>query len=141
LTPHLDQASRQRRLLLGLLQDYRRLIQQILALRRLLKGSVYELKGRCGKPSCHCALPQGPLHSTLVLSWSQGGRTRLRSLRPQDRPRLRRAAEDYRRFRQARARLVKLHRQVLQAVDRLEKALRLPPPPPKKRPARTRRKS
>jgi hypothetical protein len=86
-------------------------------------------------------LPQGPLHSTLVLSWSQGGRTRLRSLRPQDRPRLRRAAEDYRRFRQARARLVKLHRQVLQAVDRLEKALRLPPPPPKKRPARTRRKS
>jgi hypothetical protein len=122
-----------------LLDDYQRLIQQILALRLLLKGSVYELKSRCGKASCHCASPQGVLHSTPVLSWSQSGRTRLRSLRPQNRPRLRRAAEDYRRFRQCRARLVKLHRQVLRAVDRLEKALRLPPPPPKQRRGRRRR--
>jgi hypothetical protein len=139
LAPRLDQASRQRRLLLGLLEDYRRLIQQILALRLLLKGSVYELKSRCGKPSCHCASRQGLLHSSTVLSWSQSGRTRLRALRPQDRPRLRRAAEDYRRFRQSRARLVKLHRQVLRAVDRLEKALRLPPPPPQPRRGRRRR--
>jgi hypothetical protein len=139
LTPRLKQASRQRRVLLGLLEDYRRLIQQILPLRRLLKGSVYELKSRCGKPSCHCSSRQGLLHSTTVLSWSQNGRTRLRSLRPQDRPRLRRAAEDYRRFRQSRARLVKLHRQVLRAVDRLEKALRLPPPPPQQRRGRRRR--
>jgi hypothetical protein len=141
LAPRLEQASRQRRLLLALLADYRRLIQQILAWRQLLKGSVYELKSRCGKPSCHCASPQGPLHSTLVLSWSQDGRTRLRTLRPQDRPRLRRAAEDYRRFRQARASLVKLQGQVLRAVDRLEKALRLPPPLPPKPSRRKRRKS
>ena len=141
MAPRLEQASRQRRVLLGLLADYRRLIQQILALRQLLKGSVYELKSRCGKPSCHCALPQGLPHSTTVLSWSQGGRTQLRSLRPQDRPGLRRAAEDYRRFRQARARLVKLQGQVLGAVDRLEKALRLPPPPPQKPSRRKRRKS
>jgi hypothetical protein len=140
-TLRLEQASRQRRALLRLLADYRCLIQQILALRRLLKGSVYELKSRCGKPSCHCAAPQGLLHSTLVLSWSQSGRTRLRALRPQDRPRLRRAAEDYRRFRQCRARLVKLHAQVLRAVDQLEKALRLPPPPPMRSRGRRRRRS
>jgi len=139
LTPRLEQASRQRRILLRLLADYRRLMQQILALRRLLKGSVYELKSRCGKPSCHCASPQGFPHSTTVLSWSQSGRTRLRSLHPQDRPRLRRAAQDYRLFRRSRARLVKLHRQVLRAVDRLEKALRLPPPPLKPRRGRRRR--
>jgi hypothetical protein len=126
LTPRLDQASRQRRVLLGLLEDYGRLIRQVLALRDLLKGSVYELKTRCGKPSCHCASRQGPLHSTTVLSWSESGRTRLRSVGPQDRARWRRLAEDYRRFRQCRARLVKIHRQVLLAVDRLEKALLLP---------------
>jgi hypothetical protein len=80
------------------------------------------------------------LHSTFVLSWSQSGRTRLRSLRPQERPRLRRAAEDYRRFRQARARLVKLHGQVLHAVDRLEKALGLPPPPLKRSRGQRRRR-
>lgn len=126
MTPRLDQASRQRRVLLGLLEDYGRLIRQVLALRDLLKGSVYELKTRCGKPSCHCASRQGPLHSTTVLSWSQAGRTRLRSVGPQDRARWRRLAQDYRHFRQCRARLVKIHRQVLLAVDRLEKALLLP---------------
>jgi len=132
LALRLDRASRQRHILLGLLEDCRRLIRQILALRELLKGSVYELKTRCGKPSCHCASGNGPLHSTTVLSWSQAGRTRLRSLSPQDRSRVRRLAEDYRRFRQCRAALVKIHRRVLAAVDRLEKALLLPPPPSRK---------
>lgn len=129
MAPRLDRASRQRQILLALIEDCRGLLKRILELRELLKGSVYELKTRCGKPSCHCASRNGPLHSTTVLSWSEAGRTRLRSLSPQDRPRLRRLAEDYRRFRQCRAALVKVHRRVLAAVDRLEKALLLPPPP------------
>ena len=138
LTPRLDQASRQRRVLLGLLQEYGRLLRQVLALRELLKGSVYELKTRCGKPSCHCASRQGPPHSTTVLSWSEAGRTRLRAVGPKDRARWRRLAEDYRRFRQCRARLVKIHRQVLRAVDRLQKALLRPAPKKKSRSKRRR---
>ena len=141
MAPRLHQASRQRRILLGLLEDCRRLIRQILALRELLKGSVYELKTRCGKPSCHCASRSGPLHATTVLSWSEAGRTRLRSLTPQDRPRVRRLAEDYRRFRQYRAALVKIHRRVLAAVDRLEKASLLPPPPSQKNKRQRRREA
>jgi len=131
--PRRDQASRQRRILLGLLADYGRLLRQILALRELLKGSLYELRTRCGKPSCHCASPQGPPHSTTVLSWSEAGRTRLRAVGPEDRARWRRLTEDYRRFRHARARLVKIHAQVLLAVDRLEKALLRPAPKKKNR--------
>jgi hypothetical protein len=38
--------------------------------------------------------------------------------------------ENYRRFRQARAALVKLQRRMLATIDRLEKALRLPSPKP-----------
>ena len=136
--PRLDQASRQRRVLLGLLQEYGRLVGQLLALRELLKGSVYELKTRCGKPSCHCASRQGPPHSTTVLSWSEAGRTRLRAVCSKDRARWRRLAKDYRHFRQCRARLVKIHRQVLLAVDRLEKALRRPSPKKKSRSKRRR---
>ena len=138
LAPRLDQASRQRRVLLGLLQEYGRLLRQVLALRELLKGSLYELKTRCGKPSCHCASGQGPPHSTTVLSWSEAGRTRLRAVGPQDRARWRRLTEDYRRFRQGRARLVKIHRQVLLAVDRLEKALLWPSPKKQSRSQRRR---
>ena len=138
LAPRLDQASRQRRVLLGLLQEYGRLLRQVLALRELLKGSLYELKTRCGKPSCHCASRQGPPHSTTVLSWSEAGRTRLRAVGPKDRARWRRLAEDYRCFRQCRASLVKIHRQVLLAVDRLQKALLRPWPKKRSRSKRRR---
>ena len=44
-----------------------------------------------------------------MLSWSEQGKTRLRSLPAGERARFRRWTENYRRFRQARAALVKLH--------------------------------
>ena len=135
--PDLPQASRQRALLAKLGEQHHRLLQSLLAPRELLKGSVYELKTRCGKPSCHCAAPQGPLHSTHVLSWSDAGKTRLRSLSASELTRWRQLTETYRRFRQARARLVKLQQQVLLVLDRLEQALRLPPPPPASRKRKT----
>ncbi len=135
--PDREQASRQRALLAKLGEQYGGLLRELLSLRHLLKGSVYELKTRCGKPSCHCAAPQGPLHSTPVLSWSHAGKTRLRSLSASDLARWRRLTEAYRRFRRARARLVKLHQQILLALNRLEQALRLPPPPPASRKRKT----
>lgn len=131
--PDLQQASRQRALLAQLEEQYRRHLRDLLSPRQLLKGSVYELKTRCGKPSCHCAAPEGPLHSTPVLSWSQGGKTRLRSLSASDWVRWRHLTEAYRRFRQARAHVVQLHQQILRALNRLQQALLVPPPPPASR--------
>lgn len=136
MTVRAEHASRLRLALKALLADHQRQLEALLPLRQLVKGSVYELQTRCGKPSCHCASDEGPLHSSTVLSWSEKGKTRLRTLPPGERERLRRLTANYRRFRQARAALVKLHRCILVTIDRLEKALRLPPPPP----ARTRRR-
>ena len=135
-TPH-ERASRLRQALKALLDDYRRQMEEILPLRQLVKGSVYDLHTRCGKPSCHCASDQGPLHTSTVISWSEQGKTRLRTLPSGERSRLRQLTENYRRFRNARAALVKLHRRMLDHIDRLERALRLPPP----KPAARRRKS
>ena len=125
-----ERASRHRQLLGELADQHRQLVETLLAIRELLKGSVYELKTRCGKPSCHCAAPDGARHTTPVLSWSDRGKTQLRLLPAKEVDRTRRLAEDYRQFRQARAALVKLHRRVLATVDRLEKTLRLAPPRP-----------
>jgi len=125
-----ERASRHRQLLGELEDQHRQLLETLLAIRELLKGSVYELKTRCGKPSCHCAAPDGARHTTPVLSWSDRGKTQLRLLPAEEVDRTRRLAEDYRQFRQVRAALVKLHRRVLATVDRLEKALRLAPPRP-----------
>jgi hypothetical protein len=126
----LEQASRQRQILDQLVEEYQRQVRDVLQHRELVKGSVYLLKTRCGKPSCHCARPQGALHSATVLSWSQSGKTRIRSLAAGDHARIRRLTEDYRRLRHARADLMQLHRRILEAVDRLEQALLLPPPAP-----------
>ena len=125
-----DRASRLRQALQTLLADYQRQLATLLPLRQLVKGSVYDLHTRCGKPSCHCASDPGPLHTSTVLSWSEQGKTRLRTLPPGALSHFRQAAENYRRFRQARAALVKLHQRLVAHVDRLEKALLLPPPQP-----------
>jgi len=132
-----DRASRLRLALKSRLAEHQRQLRPLLPVRQLVKGSVYELKTRCGKPSCHCASEDGPLHSSTVLSWSEHGKTRLRTLPPGERARYQQLTEDYRRFRQARAALVKLQRRMLATIDQLEKTLRLPPP----KPAARRRKS
>ena len=123
-------ASRQRQILDDLSREYQRHLSAVLRHRELIKGSVYGLKTRCGNPTCHCAKPEGGLHAATVLSWSEAGRTRIRSLAAGDQARIRSLAENYRHFRQCRVALAKLHRQILAAMDRLEQALRLPPPPP-----------
>ena len=125
-----ERASHLRQTLRALLADYQQRLEDLLPLRQLLKGSVYELKTRCGKPSCHCLSPQGPLHTSSVLSWSERGKTRLRTLPAGDTTHLRHLAENHRRFRQDRAALVKLHRQILLAIDRLQRVLLQPPPKP-----------
>jgi hypothetical protein len=125
-----ERASRLRQILHKLRADYQAQLDALLPLRQLVKGSVYGLRTRCGKPSCHCASDQGPLHTSTVISWSEHGKTRLRTLPPGQLAHFRQLTEDYRRFRQARAALVKLHRQILAHIDRLETALGLPPPKP-----------
>jgi transcription initiation factor TFIID subunit TAF12 len=125
-----ERTSRQRQLLGELLEQQQRLVEELLPVRELLKGSVYDLKTRCGKPSCHCAAPDGARHITPVLSWSHQGKTQLRSLTAQDLDRLRHLTQNYRQFRQTRAALVRLQQRLLATVDRLEKTLRLPPPRP-----------
>ena len=128
-----DRASRLRQALKSLLDDYKRQLFTLLPLRQLVKGSVYDLRTRCGKPSCHCASDQGPLHTSTVISWSEQGKTRLRTLPHGELSHFRQLAENYRRFRQARAALVKLHQRIVAHIDRLEAALQLPPPKPASR--------
>ena len=125
MSANLKTASLSRRRILHLQQQECELLEVIVSSRSLIKGSVYELKTRCGKPSCVCA--EGLRHSAMVVSWSQGGRTRILTVQPGDLNRLIRLTGQYRHFRQARAKLVKLQRELLREVDRLEVALREEP--------------
>jgi len=66
----------------------------------MVRGSIYTLRGKCGKDNCRCR--RGELHETPALSYSLKGKTHLIYLRPQEVPRVREAIE---RYREARASL------------------------------------
>jgi hypothetical protein len=91
----------------------------------MVRGSVYELQRKCGKPTCACAT--GKLHASLVLSWSEDGRTRLKPLPFERVGQLKQLTGYYQRFRQARARLVQIQKQMLEVIRRLEAARRQEP--------------
>ena len=126
--PAPDPVNHHRKILRDLMADYDRQLGHILQAGELLKGSLYEMQTRCGNPSCHCAKPRGQRHAATVLSWSETGRTRTRSVPAPARARVRRLTAQYRRLRQARTAVIQLHRQILRTIDQLEAALRLPPP-------------
>ena len=128
-----SEASRQRQILDNLAKDYNRLLHDVLRHRELMKGSVYEMKTRCGDPACHCARAAEKRHSATVLSWSEHSKTCIRSLAAGDQARIRSLTENHRSLRQSRLALTKLHRDILAAMDRLEQAMLVPPPPPARR--------
>jgi len=123
-------AAGQRQILRDLAAEYGRQLRQILQVGELVKGSVYQIETALRQPGLSLRYAARRLHPATVLSWSEAGRTRMRSLGVDRRDRIRRLSEQYRRLRQARADVVRLHQQMLHAIDQLEQALRLPPPPP-----------
>lgn len=93
----------------------------------LIRGSVYALRRKCGKATCRCQ--EGHLHESWVLSVPEKGRKRMRAVPKGKRLRWQQMTERYRRFRRARARLVKLFAEILKLVDELERERTVPPPP------------
>ena len=68
--------SRLRLSLVQLADEIRQVIAPFLSDKPVIKGSVYELKRKCGKPGCKCA--RGELHGRMVVSASEKGKTKLR---------------------------------------------------------------
>jgi len=109
-----------RRQLLELQQQLPSLLETFLGRQPLLPGSLYTLRRRCGKPACRCA--RGELHASTVLSYRGQGRPRNLALTPEQLPAVRELTDDYRRFRQARTQLLRLEREILSLIDRIEAA-------------------
>jgi hypothetical protein len=86
----------------------------------LLPGSLYTLRRKCGKPNCRCT--RGELHESTALSYRATGRPKNFLPPPEQIDTLRKMTDDYRRVRQARAKLVRWQRSLLQLVDALQAA-------------------
>lgn len=59
----------------------------------MVRGSLFTLRRRCGKPSCHCATESG--HESPALAYPEGGRTKTITLSAADVDEVRAALERY----------------------------------------------
>jgi len=115
-----QQLSSLRSRLLDVQNQLPQLLEDCLGREPLLPGSLYILRRKCGKPNCRCC--RGELHESTVLSYRGQGRPRNMSPPPGQLESLRTMTHDYRRCRQARAKIVRWQRQLLTLVDAMEAA-------------------
>ena len=113
-----EEFSRLRQSLLHLVEEIKRVIEPFFSNRPVIKGTVYELKRRCGKPGCRCA--RGELHGRMVVSASEGGKTRLRVIPQGLLLEVQTKVGRYQEHRRARARLGELYRKMLRVIDEME---------------------
>jgi hypothetical protein len=117
--------SRLRQALRNLIRELEASLEVAFSRSPLVKGNVYELARKCGKPNCICT--RGQLHRSMVLSWSEGGKSRLFSIPPERVGELKEKSEEYLRVRRARARVTEICREILVVLDQMEKLRREEP--------------
>lgn len=121
----LGKLSRLRQALRELLADLEKSLGVAFGRAPMVKGNVYELARKCGKPTCGCA--RGELHRSMVLTWSHEGKSKLFSIPRERLSELREKSEEYLRFRRARARVTEICKKILGVMDRMEKLRREEP--------------
>jgi len=117
-----EQLSRIRQSLNELTKEIRQLVPIFADRRPFIKGTVYEQKRKCGKPNCHCASGEG--HSSMVLSRSEKGRTKLSAIPSGHLKDFQVLTERYQRFRRTRARLGQIYKTMISLIDQLEESRR-----------------
>ncbi len=98
----------------------------------VIKGSVYELKTKCGKPGCKCA--KGELHHRMVVSASEKGKTKLRAIPHGFLVEVQTKVRRYQELRRVRVRLIEVYKKMLQTMDEMEAMRREEMPVSRKKP-------
>src|SRR4030066_1061192 len=113
-----EKFSQLRQSLLRLASEIKGLVEPLFSDRPVIKGTVYELKRRCGKPGCKCA--RGELHARMVASASQGGKTGLQVVPHGFLVGVQAKVRRYQDLRRVRARLGEIYRKMLKVMDQME---------------------
>jgi len=101
-----------------MVNEMKRLVEPFFSDRPVIKGTVYELRRRCGKPGCKCA--RGEFHARMVVSASEKGKTRLRVIPRGFFVEVQGRVKRYQELRRVRGRVVVIHRQMLRVLDEME---------------------
>ena len=124
--------SKSRKRLLDISRLLSSLLAEVIESKPMIKGTVCDLRRKCGNKNCKCAY--GEPHSTKVLSSSHNGKTRLLCLTRYpilELSKIERQVKSYRQFRRNRAELVHSFNMLLAGINKLEKNLLIEAPPKK----------
>ncbi len=122
-----DHVSRLRKDLCQTRRQIVRLFREVMRREPVVRGIVYKLRRKCGKPGCRCS--RGEWHESWVFSaLDADGIKRLRPVPRGVRARWRALTQRYRRARKARAQLVKWFAEALRIIDALEQERTVKPP-------------
>jgi len=113
-----EKFSQLRQSLSQLAGEIKRVVEPLFSNRPVIKGTVYELKRRCGKPGCKCA--RGEMHARMVVSASEGGKTRLQVIPHGYLIEVQAKVRRYQELRRVRARLGEIYRKMLKVIDQME---------------------
>lgn len=91
-----------------------RVLDTIRSLDNVLRGTVYQMKRLCGKPNCSCAETKIP-HTSLFLSFSYKGRTKLVPISEEQIPRIKSCIQDYKKLKAAIDELTRINAELLRS--------------------------
>lgn len=114
-----EQASRFRQRIGRHIERLQQLAEMAQGRSRLLAGSLYQRRRKCGKARCQCF--RGKLHQDIALSVRQNGRPHYSSVAGLDIGEIGRLVNDWRQFRRARREMIGIFKEILVAVDGLGK--------------------
>ena len=75
---------------------------------------------KCGKPTCKCATTSYR-HGGYYLYKSEGGKTSIKYVKIKDVEKIRKLTENYKKFRKARAELMKIENEMGEIMNQIEK--------------------
>ncbi len=119
----LARASRVRRQIEGELEALEACARALLRAEPMLRGSVYETRGKCGKRACRCRTGEG--HPMTYVTWRTASGRKTRSVTPETHAAFAKPAEAYRRFREGRTEWTRRSKAVASLLGGLEDALAL----------------
>ena len=82
-----------------------RLVEALIGVSHMVRGSYSIVHLRCGKATCWCAKSEQNGHVCTRITWTENGTSRTKTIKEEDRERLRKAVETYRMYRQKRRQL------------------------------------
>jgi len=99
---------------MNLQEDKSKIVEQIHSLDNVIRGSIYELKGKCGKPNCYCAKTQRR-HKSLMLSFSYKGKTKLIPIKKEQIADIKARIKDYKELKAAIDELARINAELLRS--------------------------